>query len=183
MRLVTSITVRTAIEKGILFIAYGWSPGQALIQSAILKNHSSFIRKAQQLFLQPLEQAFGPDVRTYFLDENHLDNNLGFQFPYNINILAFLHYDKEDVYDRIREFGWQPPQDTDPNSNNCLLNPFPNQVHQHKHGYHPYAMEIAELVREGVRSCAEALRRLSEEPNQKIIERVKEKLGLVSFHS
>ena len=183
MGLVKFITLRTAIEKGIPFIAYGWSPGQAPIQSAILKNYPSFISKAQQLFLYPLEQAFGSDVRAYFLDESHLDTETSFQFPYNINPLAFLHYDEENIYDRIRELGWEPPQDTDPNSTNCLLNSLANQVHQQKHDYHPYAMEMAELVREGVLSRKEALRRISEEPDQNIIERVKEKLGLLSSYS
>ena len=183
MGLVKFITFRTAIEKEIPFIVYGWSPGQAPIQSAILKNHPSFIRKAQRLFLQPLEQAFGSDIRAYFLDERHLDNDTGFPFPYNISPLAFFPYNEKDIYERIRELGWQIPQDTDTNSTNCLLNAFANQVHQAKHGYHPYAMEIAELVREGVLSRAEALRRLSEKPSQKIIKRVKEKLGLVSFYA
>jgi tRNA(Ile)-lysidine synthase TilS/MesJ len=178
MGLVKFITLRTAIEKGIPFIAYGWSPGQAPIQSAILKNHPSFVRKTQQLFLQPLEKAAGLDARAYFLDDSHLDNDTGFQFPYNINPLAFLHYDEEDIYDRIRELGWQSPQDTDPNSTNCLMNAFANQVHLQRHGYHPYAMELAELVREGVLTREEALHRLSEEPNQNIIEKVKQKLGL-----
>lgn len=178
MGLVKFITLRTAIEKGIPFIAYGWSPGQAPIQSAILKNHPSFIRKAQQLFLQPLEKTAKLNVRAYFLNDSHLDNDIGFQFPYNINPLAFLHYDEENIYNRIRELGWQPPQDTDPNSTNCLLNAFANQVHLQRHGYHPYAMEMAILVREGVLTREEALHRISEEPNQNIIDKVKHKLGL-----
>ena len=178
MGLVKFITLRTAIEKGIPFIAYGWSPGQAPIQSAILKNHPSFVQKAQQLFLQPLEKAAKLNVRAYFLNDSHLSNNSYFQFSYKINPLAFLHYDEEDIYDRIRELGWQPPQDTDPNSTNCLLNAFANQVHLQRHGYHPYAMEMAELAREGVLTREEALHRISEEPNQNIIDKVKHKLGL-----
>lgn len=178
MGLVKFSTLRTAIEKGIPFIAYGWTPGQVPLQSTILKNHPSFIRKTQQLFLHPLEKAVGPEVRAYFLDKQHLDNESNKNFPYNINLLAFLHYNEEDIYRRIKELGWKSPKDTDPNSTNCLLNAFANQVHLQKHGYHPYTMEMAELVREGVLKREEALNRLSEEPDQKIIDRVKVKLEL-----
>jgi tRNA(Ile)-lysidine synthase TilS/MesJ len=175
MGLVKFLTLRTAIEKHVPFVAYGWSPGQAPIQSAIFKNHPSFIRKAQDLFLRPLEQAVGPEVRAYFLENRHFDSK---SFPYNINLLAFLDYDEKAVYQRIQELGWKKPKDTDPNSTNCLLNTFANQAHLKRHHYHPYAMELAELVREGVLSRAEAFQRLSEGPDRKIIENVKARLEL-----
>jgi tRNA(Ile)-lysidine synthase TilS/MesJ len=178
MGLVKFITLRIALEKKIPFIAYGWSPGQAPLQSAILKNHPSFIKKSQDLFLQPLQKAAGPGVRAYYLEEYHLNPDKDDNFPYNINPLAFLHYDEKEIYARIRELGWQLPKDTDANSTNCLLNAFANQVHMQKHQYNPYAMEMAELVREGILSKEEVLRRTSEEPDQIVIEKVKTKLGV-----
>jgi len=178
MGLVKFITLRMALEKRIPFIAYGWSPGQAPLQSAIMKNHPSFIKKTQDLFLQPLQKAIGPEVRAYFLNEHHLDEHKNGNFPYNINPLAFLRYDEKEIYARIKELGWQPPKDTDPNSTNCLLNAFANQVHIEKHHYNPYAMEMAELVREGVLSRDEVLRRTNETMDSRIIENVKIKLGL-----
>jgi tRNA(Ile)-lysidine synthase TilS/MesJ len=180
MGLVKFITLKTAIEKKIPFIAYGWSPGQAPLQSAILKNHPSFIKKAQDLFLQPLQKAVGSEVRAYFLEEYDFEKNLNGNFPYNINPLAFLRYDEKEIYGRIQELGWQPPKDTDPNSTNCLLNAYANQVHEEKHKYNPYAMEMAELVREGALSKEEVLHRTSEEPDQFVIQKVKAKLGIES---
>ena len=178
MGMVKFVTLRTAIEKKIPFIAYGWSPGQAPMQSAILKNNAAFVQKAQSLFLQPLEKAVGSEVRTYFLDDHHFEQGEDNDFPVNINPLAFLHYDEQEIYERIECLGWQPPTDTDPNSTNCLLNGFANQVHIEKHHYHPYAMEMAELVREGVVDREEALRRLSELADPNIIDQVKARLGL-----
>jgi hypothetical protein len=58
------------------------------------------------------------------------------------------------------------------------LNAFANQVHIEKHHYNPYAMEMAELVREGVLSRDEVLRRTNETMDSRIIENVKIKLGL-----
>jgi len=178
MGLVKFITLKIAIEKEIPFIAYGWSPGQAPLQSAILKNHLSFIKKSQNLFLQPLEQGVGSEVRTYFLDEHHLNQSKNANFPYNINPLAFLQYNEEKIYQRIQELGWEPPKDTDPNSTNCLLNSFANQVHIRKHHFHPYSLEMAELVREGVLGREDVLCRLLEPGNPQIIQDVKVKLGL-----
>jgi hypothetical protein len=178
MGLVKFITLKIALEKRIPLIAYGWSPGQAPLQSAIMKNHPSFIKKAQGLFLKPLERAIGPEVRAYFLDAHHLNDNKNGSFPYNINPLAFLRYDEKEIYTRIRELGWQPPRDTDPNSTNCLLNAFANQVHMEKHRYNPYAMEMAELVREGVLTKEEVLRRTHETMDSKVIENVMIKLGI-----
>jgi tRNA(Ile)-lysidine synthase TilS/MesJ len=181
MGLVKFITLRAAIEKGIPFIAYGWSPGQAPIQSSILKNHASFLRKSQDLFLKPLRQAVGSDVQIYFLDDNHFDLGEKNDFPFNCNPLGFLKYDEEHIYHRIHELGWESPQDTDPNSTNCLLNGFANQTHIEKHGYHPYAMELSELVREGVILREDALNRLSQELDPRIIKQIKTKLGLTKY--
>lgn len=177
MGLVKFVTLRTAIEKEVPFVAYGWSPGQAPIQSAILKNHPSFVRKTQDLFLKPLKKSLGPDVQAYFLEDHHLDTK---PLPYNINPLAFLHYDEEEIYRKIQKLGWQLPEDTDPNSTNCLLNTFANQAHLERHRYHPYAMEMGELVREGILTREEALRRLSEDPDPNIICEVESKLGLTN---
>jgi hypothetical protein len=181
MGLVKFITLQTAIEKEIPFIAYGWSPGQAPIQSAVVKNHLSFVRKSQNLFLKPLEKVIGPAVRAYFLDERHFQQGENANLPYYINPLSFLCYEEEKIYERIQALGWQPPRDTDPNSTNCLLNGFANQVHLEKHRYHPYAMEMAELVREGIVSREQALRRLTAAVDQEVVQQVKAKLDLESL--
>jgi len=175
MGLVKFVTLRAAMEKKIPLVAYGWSPGQAPIQSAILKNHPSFVRKAQELFLKPLEAAIGSSIHAYFIEEWSSSEG---DYPYNINPLAFLHYDEETIYSRIRQLGWESPKDTDPNSTNCLVNAFANQVHEEKHKYNPYAMEMAELVREGILSADEVLRRTRQKADPLIIERVKERLGV-----
>ena len=178
MGMVKFITLRTAIEKKIPFIAYGWSPGQAPIQSAILKNNTAFVQKAQGLFLQPLKEVVGSRVQNYFLEKDHFEHAKRNDFPVNINPLAFLHYDEEEIYGRIQPLGWHQPKDTDPNSINCLLNGFANQVHIEKHQYHPYAMEMAELVREGIVDREAALGRLSKPADPQIIDQVKARLGL-----
>jgi hypothetical protein len=178
MGFVKFITLRLALEKKIPLIAYGWSPGQAPIQSAILKNHPSFIAKAQQLFLSPLAPITGPAIKSYFIPDNVLSDRDAMEFVYNLNVLAFLQYDEAQIYARIKELGWESPQDTDPNSTNCLLNAFANKLHLEKHGFHPYAMELAELVREGVLSREEGLARLSKPSDPEVVDEIRLRLNL-----
>ncbi|MEO0247931.1 MAG: 7-cyano-7-deazaguanine synthase [candidate division WOR-3 bacterium] len=175
MGLVKFALLRTAIEKGIPLVGYGWSPGQAPLKSSLVQNTGALLRKTQELFLRPLEAIGGSAIRAFFLDEWHLEKN---RIPYNVNPLAFLPYSEAEIYNNIIKLGWIPPKDTDPNSTNCLLNAFANDLHLAQFGYHPYAMELSELVREGIMKREEALQRLSQPSQPEVIAFVKAKLGL-----
>ena len=177
MGIVKSITLKLALEKNIPFIGYGWSPGQAPVQSSVMKINADFFRSAQKSFYEPLHKIAGDAVNPYFLDESLLDKLANGNY-YNVHPLAFLDYSEEAIFNRIRELGWQPPQDTDSNSSNCLLNSFANQTHIDAYGFHPYAFEIAGLVRGGVMSREEGLEKIEAPQNEEVIRRVKQKLGI-----
>jgi len=51
-------------------------------------------------------------------------------------------------------------------------------VHRQQHGFHPYAFEVAGLVRMGVMSREEGLTRLDKAGDEGVIQAVKSKLGL-----
>lgn len=57
---------------------------------------------------------------------------------------------------------WIAADDTDPKSTNCLLNCYGNAVHKEQFGFHPYASELAGVVRQGALDGREAIARLSE---------------------
>jgi len=152
MGIVKFITLRMAIESGIPFIVYGWSPGQAPIEASIFKNNPSMIKSMQSVLLEPMKAIVGDVI--------------------------FLEYDEDKIVEKIKELGWVKPEDTDPNSTNCLLNSFGIQVHRKRLGFHPYAYELANLVREGYMDRDEAIARLETEDNEEIIELVKRKLGI-----
>jgi len=174
--MVKFIALKMTLEKEIPFIGYGWSPGQAPVQSSVMKNSAAFAKATQKVLYDPLHAKLGDEISPYFLTVEHFND--AEKFPYNIHPLAFLEYDEEKIYSRIRELGWQPPQDTDPNSTNCLMNAFANQVHRQQHGFHPYAFEVAGLVRMGVMSREEGLTRLDKSGDEGVIQSVKSKLGL-----
>lgn len=169
------ISLKMAMEKDIPFIGYGWSPGQAPVQSSVMKTSPSLIKMSQKQIYQPLHKIAGEMIRPYFLEERHF--NSGREFPYNVHPLAFLEYNEEKIYYRLKELGWEKPEDTDPNSTNCLMNAFANQIHEKFYGYNPYVFEIAKMVREGVLTREAGLKRFSSNTHNDIAF-VKTKLGL-----
>ena len=176
MAIVKYSTLRIALENGIPFIAYGWSPGQAPVTSSIIMNNPSMVKIMQKSLYDPLYQIAGNVIRPYFLEDKHFGGS--YQFPYYVHPLAFLDYSEEAVYRNISRLGWKPPEDVDANSTNCLLNSFANVVHKQRLGFHPYALEMANLVREGYIERSTALSRLNEQENPDIVAMVREKLSL-----
>jgi len=181
MNIVKSFLLRTAIEMEVPLVAYGWSPGQAPIQSSVFKTNGSMVQQMQQAMLKPVRDMVGNRLSAFLLEERHYENKSadpGSRFPYLVHPLAFMNYDEERILESIRELGWVDPKDTDANSTNCLLNGFANQVHMEQHAFHPYAFEIAGLVREGYMTRDEGLKKLSTPSDPKVIAYVKQKLGL-----
>ena len=146
--LVKSICLKTAIEQEIPLIGYGWSPGQAPIQSAIMRTNPSLTRMAQQSILKPLKEAVGEEISAYFLQDRHYSNPD--KFPYNVHPMAWEFYNEEMIIADIEKYSWKSPTDTDSNSTNCLLNAYANEIHIKRYGFHPYVWEIANMVRDGV---------------------------------
>ena len=72
--------------------------------------------------------------------------------------------------------GWKPPELNDSNSTNCTLNSFACYNHLEKYGFHPYAFDIAGLVRSGEMPRGEGLVKLHQELSEPLIEEAAEKL-------
>jgi len=177
MSLAKGIGLRIALTRSIPMVVYGWSPGQIPLSSAILRTNRRMLEAFLRTARTPLEGVVGERVAPYFPPEQLLE--AVDSPPYLVSPLAFLEYTEEEARRRIRQLGWESPQDTDPNSTNCLLNGFACRVHQEQMGFHPYVMELAGLVREGYMSREEALARLGEEAAPEVMAAVMVKLGLV----
>jgi predicted PP-loop superfamily ATPase len=174
MGIVKSLCLKTAIEMDIPMIGYGWSPGQAPLESALMKNNPSFIRTTQQAVMKPLREIVGGDIDAYFLNETHLAG--AEKMPYNVHPLAWEQYSETMIIDEIRKIGWVAPQDTDSNSTNCLLNAYANDVHIRRYGFHPYVWEIANMVREGIMPRDEGYKKIYEEQNAEFVLSARERL-------
>jgi 3'-phosphoadenosine 5'-phosphosulfate sulfotransferase (PAPS reductase)/FAD synthetase len=176
MAIVKTVCLKMALEQHIPMIGYGWSPGQAPVQSAIMRTNPALYRMTQQTVVGPLREVAGDGVLAYFLNEQHFsapDN-----FPWNVHPLAWEHYDERMIIEEIGKLGWRAPQDTDSNSTNCLLNAFANEVHVKRYDFHPYVWEIANMVREGAMGREEGRRKFEQSVPDAWIAPVKEKLGL-----
>ncbi len=173
---VKGITLRTALEKKIPFVGYGWSPGQAPVQASVMKTNPAFMKESQQATLQPLQKIAGDALLPFFVtDEQFAREDI---FPWNIHPLAFLEYDEKKIVERIQTYGWEKPNDTDPNSSNCTLNAFANQVHRKRYDFHPYVWEIANMVRTGVLTRNEGIEKIEPPENVTMVSYSQKELEL-----
>jgi hypothetical protein len=172
--LVKAICLKTAIEQNIPMIGFGWSPGQAPVQSSIMKTNPSLTRMSQQAIQGPLREIVGDAVNAYFLQERHFA--MPERFPYNVHPMAWEFYNEEMILHEIRQYGWITPKDTDSNSSNCLLNAYANDLHIKRYRFHPYVWEIANMVREGVMTREEGHEKIYGEQSEQLLAIARKKL-------
>lgn len=175
--LVKSLVLKTALEMQIPLVAFGWSPGQAPIQSSIMKTNPGLIRQNQKLLKDTFIEKIDPLAQSYFIPDSYYKIYED-SFPCNIHPLAFFDYNEEKISQELRDMGWQHPTDTDTNSTNCLINALANQRHVDQYGFHPYVLEIANMVRQGIMSRDEGLKKIYTEQNRDMVLYAQEKLGL-----
>jgi len=174
--IVKSICLKMAIEQDIPMVGYGWSPGQAPVQSSIMKNNPLFLRMAQQAILNPLREVAGDEIMEYFLQEKHYSDSE--RFPYNVHPMAWEFYNEDMIMDKIQKIGWVAPDDTDTNSSNCLLNAYANEIHIRRYGFHPYVWEIANMVREGVMKREQGYNKIYQKQPDQLVEFARQKLNM-----
>ncbi len=174
--LVKFTALKISLEKQIPLMAWGWSPGQAPIRSAIMKINPVLFKVNQEMYRKPMHDLLGDDINRYFLTDEQFKAK---DFPYNVSPLAFMDYDEQKIIKKIEGLGWFFPKELDSNSTNCSLNIFANQVHIKKHGFHPYVFEIAGMVRYGVMHRDEGIEKIfAENKNISGVELAKKKLGV-----
>lgn len=175
--LIRYIGFKMAREKKIPFVVLGMTPGQASVKTSLVRINGDMVIKMQHAAFDSLIAQGGMDfLKPYLLEKSDFGAE---DVPtYNVNPLSFSGYDEEAIVSAIRRLGWIKPQDTDPNSTNCLLNAYANQVHLDRYGFNPYAFEIAGLVREGFVSREEGLLKLSSLADTEALGAVRKKLGI-----
>lgn len=176
MNFAKGMALRMALEQGIPMLVYGWSPGQVPLASTVFRTNQRMLQTMVATAKTALSKATDSDVSVYFPEDRHFEQTV--EYPYNISPLAFVNYTEQIAVDKIRSLGWKRPQDTDPNSTNCLLNCYANQSHREHMDYHPYVMELAGLVREGYMSREEALEKLQTPEIPEAVAAVKSRLGI-----
>ncbi len=173
--IVKNIVLKTALEMSIPLVAYGWSPGQAPIQSSIMQTNPSLFKQAQDVILNSYPGNMRKEMAQYFIPDIYY-SSLKKKFPVNIHPLAFFSYNEDDIIRELSEIGWQVPIDTDSNSSNCLLNAFANQCHIERLGFHPYVWENANMVRQGIMKRSVGIEKIYSKQDKQQVEYAKERL-------
>lgn len=181
--LIKSIVLRFAIDMEIPYLIYGWSSGQASLASSVLPVNPGFFRKTHAVTTAQLTRLMGPQAHLYLLRERHFEalerasaGTNGTSPFYFLHPLAFWDTSEAETIQYISELGWVKPTDTDPNSSNCLLNTYNIKQHLQRHGFHPYAFELAGMVRLGRMSRDEALQRLEKPADPQVLRAIEQRL-------
>jgi len=176
MGMAKGVGLQLALRHAVPIIAYGWSPGQAPVSSALFRRSAGMYRPMVDALMEPLQRLADDDVSPYF---PAVDDWERVEVPpLDVAPLLFCRYDEAEIADEIGALGWRRPPDTDPNSSNCLLNAYGNAMHRARFGFHPYALELANLVRLGVMARHEALARLEEPEDPAVVAMVRLRLGV-----
>ena len=113
-------------------MVYGWSPGQIPLPSAVLRPNRKMLQAMSEAAAAPLAKASDGAAAVYFPEPRHFEDAV--RMPVNVSPLIFLDWHEDEAVKVIQQYGWRRPDDTDPNSTNCLLNAFANQVHSEADG-------------------------------------------------
>lgn len=180
MGLAKGAFLRVALERRIPVLAYGWSPGQAPTRAGFFRLNQAMLDEMQQSRLAPMSAVAGDELSAFSLGGMSLVGGDG--YPYSVNPLSFIEYDESRIVSEIAPLGWTAPRDTDGNSTNCLLNLLSTRLHIRQYGFHPYAFEIAGLVRGGFMKRADGLAKLEDLGDRRLAEEVARRLEMdVSF--
>ncbi|MEV0388993.1 hypothetical protein [Nonomuraea sp. NPDC050643] len=147
--------LRFAVAHSIPLLVGGWTPGQFTTSPLV---GVPFLKDVIARHFTPLSLAstsLGEQLAGWRV-ERHKPGPAGL-----LNPLYAMSYSEDATLDKLAEFGWKPPEDTDSCSTNCRLNGLLIVDHVQRYGFHPYAYELAHHVRLGALSREDALAKIS----------------------
>lgn len=161
-----------SIIRDIPIICFGWTPGQVETVKPLIKLSYLTVSKVFDNVRNAIVGELGQTYDRYFLGADFLKKNED-RIPYLYYPFVENSYNEGLITEEIKKIGWEPPENTDGNSSNCLLNSYANQCHMERYGYHPYAFEISNMVRAGFMTREEGAVKLENVKNDMTYESVK----------
>lgn len=179
INLVNAHMINVALQNGVSTIAGGYLGGQLPRARAFLEINTHLLARAKQHELANYERHLGAIARNYFALHNGPGDAIdSSRRLYIVNPLVAFDYDEDRVIADISALGWTRPNDTGLNSTNCMLNDVGIAVHQRRHGFHPYAADLAQLVREGRMDRGAALQKVEDVPRTEDLQPILDRLAL-----
>lgn len=168
--------IEQAIVQNVSFIVFAFTAAQ--VPKSQIHLPPTFIQFSRNLFEKQLQKMGIEDRDELFLIKNSIIKNMGKGGLYMLHPLCLWDYNEEEILKVLGEIGWNPPSINDSNSTNCTLNSFACYNHLKKYGFHPYAFDIAGLVRIGDMSRDAGLEKLHHELSLPLIKEAADKLRL-----
>lgn len=168
--------IEQAIVQNAPFIVFAFTEAQA--PNPIINLSANFIQWSRKLFEKQLQEMGIDDRDELFLIKKDVIENMGEDAPIMLHPLCLWDYNENTIIKTLVEIGWVLPDISDSNSTNCTLNSFACYNHLDKYEIHPYAFDIAGIVRSGDMSREEGLEKLHQELSQPLIEEAANKLKL-----
>jgi tRNA(Ile)-lysidine synthase TilS/MesJ len=160
--LINTHVLQKAMEVRAPLIAGGYLAGQLPRGGAIMEFRLGAQARLRQPMVERFVKAFGEEARAYF--ELRIEGGEGSIAV--INPMLAIEISEADILTALEPLGWVKPADTGATSTNCRLNDLGVYLHSKRHGFHPYAFEIAEQLRHGLISKEHAERKLKNLPSQ-----------------
>jgi tRNA(Ile)-lysidine synthase TilS/MesJ len=157
-------------------VIFAFSPGQTenphirLSMSSIFWFRNLFQKELRSMGVTNSEELL---IRKEIIEKAPKDTELILVHP-----LLIWGYNKRRIEQDCRDLGWKSPNLEDRNSTNCLLNAFAIDNHIKKYGIHPYAFDLAALVRGGHLSREDALHSITSNPSPKLIKYATDRLQI-----
>ncbi len=178
INLINNHMVKLALEKGVPIIAGGYIGGQVPKDSVIMQMDLDVQAKFRAEAVKRYLRHFGDEAEGYFGIPEGLIRTSRIRKLNIVNPMLALGVSEEKIIASIEPLGWKKTVDTGKNSTNCLLNDLGIAVHFKKHQYNPYVQEIAEQVRNGLMTRAEALDKVLDIPDFSKVQWQASEIGL-----
>jgi hypothetical protein len=175
--LINTHVLQKAFELGAPMVAGGYLGGQVPRDGALMTVRSSVQARARTSVVKRFVDVLGEEARPYF--ELRADPGADVSIMV-MNPMLGIDLGEEEIIAALLPMGWKRPTDTGITSTNCRLNDLGVYLHTRRHGFHPYALEVADQLRHGVLSRADAERKLHTLPGREDVRWLADRLKLAA---
>jgi hypothetical protein len=157
-------------------VAGGYLAGQLPKDASVMTLSPGVMVRVRTPMVERFVRYFGEEARPYF---ELTQANAGVLPEIAvINPMLGLSVREEEIIAALEPLGWKRPKDTGVTSTNCRLNDLGVYMHSRRHGFHPYAFEIAEQLRHGLVTLEEASAKLDALPSRENVEWLADGIGV-----
>lgn len=174
--MINTHVLQKAIELRVGLVAGGYLGGQVPRNGGLMRVRPGRQQRMRQGVVEQMVGRVGEQARRYFeLPAGPDDDDREIVV---INPMLGVDLDEESIVESLAPLGWVTPKDTGITSTNCRLNDLGVYLHSQRHGFHPYAMEIAEQLRHGTLSIEKAQAKLQALPAREQVTWLADRIGL-----